>query len=291
MLFAVHISDGVLREPWWVGGWVTAALLVAYSARRVREDEVPRIGVLTAAFFVASQIHLPLGGASVHLLLNGLVGVVLGRRGPLALAVGLLLQALLFGHGGLTTLGVNVTVYSVPTLVAGLVFPLVWRQDWLRKPAVRFAAVTVSSGIWLVTATLAAQWVRDKLNYGYWPLPPELTGWWVCEPVVAGTIVLVSVLLGVSERRVEKDPNFPFGLLLGTGTAYATVGLNCLVLWAGGKDEVRDLAGVVVLAHLPVVAVESVGVGFVVAFLAKAKPEWLAGHSVSGNTSSNGTSH
>src|SRR6476646_10225154 len=100
-LLAVHISDGVLRDPVWVGGWVTAVALVAVSAWRVREQEVPRIGVLSAAFFVASQIHLPLGAASVHLLLNGLVGVVLGRRGPLALAVGLLLQALLFGHGGL----------------------------------------------------------------------------------------------------------------------------------------------------------------------------------------------
>src|SRR5947209_6162365 len=116
MIFAVHISDGVLREPVWVCGWFAAAALVAFSGWRVREDEIPRIGVLTAAFFVASQIHVRLGPTSVHLLLNGLLGLVLGRRAPLAIAVGLLLQSLLFEHGGKTTLGVNVVVYSLPAL-------------------------------------------------------------------------------------------------------------------------------------------------------------------------------
>lgn len=35
---------------------------------------------MTAAFFVASLIHVPIGPTSVHLLLNGLLGVVVGRR-------------------------------------------------------------------------------------------------------------------------------------------------------------------------------------------------------------------
>jgi cobalt/nickel transport system permease protein len=288
LLWAVHISDGVLSEPVWAAGWIAAFALVAVSTWRVRDDEIPRIGVLTAAFFVASQIHLPLGGASVHLLLNGLLGVVLGRRAPLALAVGLLLQALLFGHGGVTTLGVNVTVYSIPALIAGLVFPWVWRRGWLCIGEVRFAAVSVSSGVWLASALTAAQWVGGKLGNASLPASAPC---WVCDPMVAGSIAAAAAVVGVLERRVEKDPNFPIGLLLGTTAAYATVGLDCLILWAGGKDEVRDLAGVVVLGHLPVVVVESVGVGFVVAFLARAKPEWLAGYSVSGNTSSNGTSH
>lgn len=289
MMFAVHISDGVLRDPVWIGGWLSAAGLLAISAFRIREDEVPRVGVLTAAFFVASQVHLPLGGASVHLLLNGLVGVVLGRRGPLALAVGLLLQALLFSHGGLTTLGINVTVYSIPALLAGIVFPLARRSGWLLVPSVRFVAVAGSTVVWLVTAVLAAQWLRCKLAGSTFPTDP--TDWWVGVPAVAGAILAGGVVLSVVERRIERDPNFALGLLLGMATAYTTVGLNCLVLVAGGKEEVRDLAGVVVLAHLPVVVVESVGVGFVVAFLAKAKPEWLAGYSLSGTTSSNGTSH
>lgn len=121
-LFAVHIADGVLNEFALVAGFTNAAILVGYSMWLVREEEIPRIGVMTAAFFVASQLHIPLGGTSAHLLLNGLVGVILGRRAAVAIAVGLFLQAFLFSHGGLTTLGVNIVVYAWPAMVLGMAF-------------------------------------------------------------------------------------------------------------------------------------------------------------------------
>ena len=128
-LLAVHLSDGALATAWWASGFGGLAVLLAVAMWKVREDEIPRIGVLTAAFFVASSIHLPLVvlPTSVHLILNGLVGVVLGRRAPLAIAVGLLLQYLLLQHGGLTTLGINACIVSVPALAAGALYPLLRR--------------------------------------------------------------------------------------------------------------------------------------------------------------------
>jgi D-3-phosphoglycerate dehydrogenase len=59
--------------------------------------------------------------------LNGLVGVVLGRRAPLAVVVGLLLQSLLMQHGGLDSLGVNACVIGLPAVAAGMLFPLLRR--------------------------------------------------------------------------------------------------------------------------------------------------------------------
>ena len=49
-------------------------LLALFAAWRIREDEIPRVALVTAAFFVASLIHVRVGPTSVHLLLNGLVG-------------------------------------------------------------------------------------------------------------------------------------------------------------------------------------------------------------------------
>ncbi len=123
-LFAVHLSDGALATPWWVSGFAGLALMLAFALWRIREEEIPRIGVLTAAFFVASSIHLPLAflPTSVHLVLNGLVGVMLGRRAPLAVAVGLTLQYFLLAHGGLTTIGINACIVGVPALLAGAGF-------------------------------------------------------------------------------------------------------------------------------------------------------------------------
>lgn len=128
-LFAVHISDGALDWPWLAGGWAVLAVLLLAAMWRVREEEVPRIGVLTAAFFVGSSIHIKLVllPTSVHLILNGLVGVILGRRAPIAVTVGLLLQYLLVAHGGQTTLGINGAIVGIPAVLAGWSYPLLRR--------------------------------------------------------------------------------------------------------------------------------------------------------------------
>src|SRR5258708_7933272 len=105
--WAVHIAGGVLSWPTLAAGFVLVGLLAVVAAWRIREDEIPRVALLTAAFFVASSIHVKLGPTSVHLLLNGLVGAILGRRAPLAILVGVTLQALLIPHGDISTIGVN----------------------------------------------------------------------------------------------------------------------------------------------------------------------------------------
>lgn len=292
MLFAVHLSDGVVTGAWAAGGWAVAAALLAFGGRRLTEDEIPRLGVLTAAFFVASQVHLPAGGVSVHLLLNGLLGVVLGGRAVLAVAVGLTLQALLLGHGGLVqTLGLNIAHYALPAVLAGAAFPPLLRSRVLHQPAPRFLAVTLVGWGWLLTAAVAVQTSWVKLGRGDWP--DGWAGWWAADPILAGGLLAVAAGFALFERRLEADPAFPVGLLLGALTAWATVGLTVLSLRFGGTATVADKAELVLLLHVPVVAVEAVGVGFVVAYLNRAKPEWLAGGQPagSGNTSANGTSH
>ena len=118
LLWAVHLADGVIAEAWLVAGWLGCALLLLRPLRHLQDEEIPRLGLLTAAFFVSSSIHIKLAvlPTSVHLLLNGLVGVLLGPRAPIAIAVGLLLQYLLLAHGGLTTLGLNTCIIAVPAL-------------------------------------------------------------------------------------------------------------------------------------------------------------------------------
>jgi cobalt/nickel transport system permease protein len=135
---ALHVHDGVLLAPWLAGGFIVAGTLALLATYRIREEEIPRVALLTAAFFVAGSMHLPLGPASVHLLLNGLVGVVLGRRAPLAILVGVGLQAV-FGHGGFTTIGVNATVQMLPALLAAGLFALLARPHLEKNPRTKLA--------------------------------------------------------------------------------------------------------------------------------------------------------
>src|SRR5947209_15408462 len=106
-LWAVHISDGVLTWPWLGGGFAVAVVLAVLGAWRIRDEEIAKVAVLTAALFVASSIHVPVGPTSVHLLLNGLVGIVLGWRAALAILIGIFLQAAIMQHGGYSTIGIN----------------------------------------------------------------------------------------------------------------------------------------------------------------------------------------
>jgi len=118
----MHISDGVLPLSVTIGGYVASGTLAAWSARRTHQEELPKLAVMTAAFFVASLIHVPFGPTSVHLILPGLTGALLGPSAFLAVALGLLLQSLLFQFGGLTALGANALMMGLPALACGWVF-------------------------------------------------------------------------------------------------------------------------------------------------------------------------
>jgi len=118
----MHISDGVLPMSVTVAGYAAGAILTAYSARRTRSADLPKVAVVTAAFFVASLIHVPFGPTSVHLLIPGLAGALLGPSAFLSIGLGLLLQSLLFQFGGITALGANSLMMGIPALLCGFFF-------------------------------------------------------------------------------------------------------------------------------------------------------------------------
>jgi cobalt/nickel transport system permease protein len=89
----------------------------AIGLRKLDYERMPQVAMLSSAFFVASLIHVSLGGTNVHLVLNGLVGLVLGWAAFPALLVALFLQAVIFGFGGPTTLGINTLTMAIPAVL------------------------------------------------------------------------------------------------------------------------------------------------------------------------------
>lgn len=125
----MHIPDGILPIHVTVAGYAVTAAVTWYSVRQINRKEnprqyVPKASLLTAAFFVASWIHIPVPPTSVHLVLNGLLGAMLGYFAFPAILIGLFFQAIMFQHGGLTTLGVNAVIMGVPALIAHYIFRL-----------------------------------------------------------------------------------------------------------------------------------------------------------------------
>ena len=123
----MHIAEGVLSPAVLGGGAVLALAGTAQGLRRLEYDRLVTVGILSAAFFVASLIHVPVGLASAHLVLNGLVGVLLGWAAFPSIIVALLLQALLFQFGGITVLGVNTFTMGFAAVASWYVFRAVCR--------------------------------------------------------------------------------------------------------------------------------------------------------------------
>lgn len=129
-----HIPDGVLAAPVLIGGAVVAAGLLTVALQRLDSERIPQVAVLSAAFFISSLVSIPMGPGSVHLLMNGLMGLVLGWAAVPAILIGLALQAVFFGYGGLLVLGVNSMNIALPALVCGMLFNHWMKAADLRRP-------------------------------------------------------------------------------------------------------------------------------------------------------------
>ncbi|MBE0496866.1 MAG: cobalt transporter CbiM [Campylobacterales bacterium] len=152
----MHISEGVLRPEILLTGAAVSTVLVVWAFKTLRHEEIPKTAVLCALFFLASFVHVPVGPASMHLVLGGIVGAFLGMRVFVAVFVGLLLQGLLFGYGGMSTLGVNVFNIATPALLGYGLFRAFAKRQKLQPIGwflVGFAPLAVSA--LLLSLTLA----------------------------------------------------------------------------------------------------------------------------------------
>ncbi|MGW8186792.1 MAG: cobalt transporter CbiM [Desulfobacterales bacterium] len=126
----MHISEGVLSAPVLVSGGALAATGTVIGLKKIDYDHLARVGILAATFFVATLVHVPIGPSSVHLILNGIVGLLLGWAAFPAILVALLLQAVFFQFGGITTLGVNTIIMALPAVICYYLFAPLLHKDF-----------------------------------------------------------------------------------------------------------------------------------------------------------------
>ena len=118
----MHISEGILSAPVLVSGFLLATAGTAVGLKKLDLNRIPQVALLSAGFFVVSLIHVPIGPANTHLILTGLLGIFLGWVSFPAILIGLILQAVLFQFGGITTLGVNTLNMALPALICFYLF-------------------------------------------------------------------------------------------------------------------------------------------------------------------------
>ncbi len=119
----MHVPDGFIDAPVSVAAGVFAAGAVAVSLRGARreldERTAPLAGLVAAFIFAVQMLNFPVAaGTSGHLMGGALAAILVGPyTAVLCLSVVLLMQGIFFADGGLTALGVNITVMGVVTVV------------------------------------------------------------------------------------------------------------------------------------------------------------------------------
>jgi len=160
----MHISEGVLSPAILGCGAALAVAGVALGLRKVDYSHLLTVAVLSSAFFVGSLVHVPLGPGSVHLILNGLLGLFLGWGVFPALFVALLLQAVLFQFGGIAVLGVNVVIMAFPALLCHYAF-----RPLFSGPESRLAFAGFCCGAFSVAgAAFITALALSFSNEGFW---------------------------------------------------------------------------------------------------------------------------
>ncbi len=152
----MHIAEGFLPLTWALVWYAIALPIIVYGAYKVKKllEEKPEMKSLIAVaggfVFVLSALKIPsVTGSCSHPTGTGIAVVLFGPAITAFLsAIVLLYQALLLAHGGLTTLGANVTSM-------GIVGPLF---GWLAYKAVK-------GKVDLKVATFVAAAIADWVTY------------------------------------------------------------------------------------------------------------------------------
>ncbi len=147
----MHIPDGFLEPKILVSTNVISFAVIILSLKKLRNVDVNRIplmGVLASFVFVLQLFAFPvIGGTSVHLEGVVLTAVLLGPfSSSLIVFCVLLMQALLFQHGGILSLGANF-------LNIGIVGSFLGYFLWRLKPTKIFVSLATFASI-IISAVL-----------------------------------------------------------------------------------------------------------------------------------------
>src|SRR5208337_175854 len=110
----MHIPDGYLSPQTYVPFYAVMIPYLGIAARKVskvlRSRHVPLLALGAAFSFVIMMFNVPIpGGTSGHAVGGVIVAILLGPWAAcIAVSIALIIQALMFGDGGITAIGVNI---------------------------------------------------------------------------------------------------------------------------------------------------------------------------------------
>ena len=167
----LHVPDGVL--PGWLAlaGWIITAVILAFCLYRIRHTEIkrkiPLIGIISALMIVS--MTLPIVPIAYHLNLSVIAGIILG---PAVAFISIFIVDIIiamFGHGGITVVGVNTVVVGAEAFIGYYLFQLlmalIGRESIMWSSGLAAVIALIISTAAIVTVIYLAQ-INPELVIG-----------------------------------------------------------------------------------------------------------------------------
>ena len=184
----MHIPDGFI--PFWQCAIYYIILIVAlyfaskWARNNLDEKRIPLLAVLAAGIFAIMSMNIPIPfGTSGHMVGGALVAIIFcaPEAAILVFTVVLLIQALVFGDGGITVLGANVLNMAIIGGFTGL-----YTFKALKDKIGIYASAGI--GAWLATVLAALACALEMAAAGTFPIN-----------VGVPSMVLYHVFIGIIE--------------------------------------------------------------------------------------------
>ncbi|MCL2339384.1 MAG: energy-coupling factor ABC transporter permease, partial [Actinomycetia bacterium] len=204
----MHIPDGMLDTKTFTTLWVGAGSGIGYASFWIRkhfdQKKIVLMAVLGALVFALQMLNFPIaGGTSGHFSGGALAGMLLGTwPAVIMMSAVLLIQAVFFGDGGITTLGANiVNMAIIAPLVGSVVFHLFNRRQ--SSPSRQIIGATLGAWLAVVSAALAVSlqlWAAGTAQF-FAVLISML--FWHALIGVAEAVVTVSIIIYITRTRPD----------------------------------------------------------------------------------------
>ncbi|MFF4417421.1 energy-coupling factor ABC transporter permease [Streptosporangium sp. NPDC001559] len=192
----MHVPDGFFNAAVSISAGAVAAAGVGICLRGARKElddkTAPMAGLVAAFIFAVQMLNFPVAaGTSGHLLGGTLAAILVGPyTAVLCVAVVLLVQGFFFADGGLTALGVNITLMGIVAVLAG------WAVFRLITSRARGKATVVAGAFVAALVSVPVSAISFALLF------------WIggTAPIEVGTVAMamggVHVLIGIGEGLI-----------------------------------------------------------------------------------------
>ena len=177
----MHIPDGYLGPHTYIAFWVIMIPIWYYAGQKLttelKSKQVPLLALSAAFSFIIMMFNIPVpGGSTGHAIGGGIIAIVIGPWAAIiAISVTLVLQALIFGDGGITAIATNCfNMGVVIPFVAYYAYKFISGNSAIKSPT-RVIAAAIAGWISLTMAAFCAgfelgiQPILEHTANGYMP--------------------------------------------------------------------------------------------------------------------------